>query len=65
LKNKETASFVLSNRTPFLQVVDDVFAPLQPIESSVKIAIFVGVLLGGIIASIMFSLSKVIRDALG
>jgi hypothetical protein len=64
LKNKEAASFVLSNSTPFLQVVDDVFAPLRPTEPSLKKGGMIGGFLGGFLACTLFFLFKLIRDAL-
>jgi hypothetical protein len=64
LKNKETASFVLSSSTPFLQVVDDVFAPLMPATQSLKRSAFIGGILGGFFACTMFFGIKLIRDAL-
>jgi len=65
LKNKETAGFVLSEATPFLQVID---APIGPLPSTEKysiktLAFFLAT--GAIVSSaliLLFSLYKQIMD---
>ncbi|MBC6994167.1 hypothetical protein QWY85_18595 [Neolewinella lacunae] len=64
LKNRETASFVLSNETPFLQVVDDVIPPLPPSKASKTRWILIGAFLGGFFSVLLFGGMKIVRDAL-
>ena len=54
LKTKETSGFILKNETPFFQVIDEPFSPIEPEEASLLLALFLGGILGGFLATAFF-----------
>ncbi len=53
LKNVEIADFSLKNKTPFIQIIDSPIAPIPPIELSLLRQLFIGIIVGGILGSLV------------
>lgn len=62
LKNKETAEFLLNNSTPFLQVIDIPFKPLNATKPSLIIQIVKGLLVGGFLAALFVIARMLVRQ---
>ena len=62
LKNKETAEFLLNNSTPFLQVIDIPFKPLNATKPSLILQIIKGLLVGGFLAALFIIARMLIRE---
>lgn len=54
IKTKETSGFLLKNETPFFQVLDEPFSPIEPEEPSFLLALLLGSVLGGGVATTFF-----------
>lgn len=57
LENLEVADFSVKNSTPFFQIIDEPFAPIQPIKKSWILGLIFGGVLGGILG-IVFVLGR-------
>ena len=65
LKNKQSIEFVLDNRTPEFQVIDQTFIPIaKSTQSSSLLSAFIGGFIGSFLSIGFFIGRKVIRDAL-
>ncbi len=64
LKNLEIADFTLKNKVPFVQLIDEPIAPIQPEVESKIIAILIGGFVGGFVAIGFVIIRKIFRDAL-
>lgn len=64
MKNKEVASFSLSNKTPFIQAIDKPIRPLKSQESSWPKSMLIGIVLGWFIGTVFIILRKIIQDSL-
>jgi hypothetical protein len=53
LKNVEVADFTVKNKIPFIQVIDTPIPPIQPVRLSFIRQIILGLIIGGIIGSIL------------
>ncbi|HEY3385240.1 MAG TPA: hypothetical protein VGK46_01945 [Saprospiraceae bacterium] len=65
LKNTEVADFSLKNKMPFIQVIDSPLSPIQPTQISLLRKLILGILIGGIIGSVLVVGRKIYRDILG
>ena len=65
LKNTEVADFSLKNKMPFIQVIDSPLSPIQPTQISLLRKLILGILIGGIIGSVLVVGRKIYRDLLG
>jgi hypothetical protein len=64
LKNTEVADFSLKNKTPFIQVIDEPIAPIEPIRMSLLRKLAIGLIIGGAIGVAYVIARKLIRGAL-
>lgn len=64
LKNRETSRFLMSNSTPFFQVIDDVLEPLPAVAPSIKKSLMLSGIIGGIMASLLLVAIKIYRDTM-
>jgi hypothetical protein len=62
VKNKETAAFLLANEKPAFSLIDEPLEPLRPIKESLMEALIIGSVLGGLLVSIVFFFTKLVRD---
>ena len=62
IKNLETASFALQNKTPFFQIIDPPATPIGGSNKSYIIEIIKGLILGGFLAITVLILRKIYRD---
>jgi len=53
LKNVEVADFTVKNKTPFIQVIDTPIPPIQPVRLSFLRQMIIGLVIGGVIGSIL------------
>jgi hypothetical protein len=61
LKNKETSAFVLSNGTPFFQVIDQPILPIPVNPRSVMKAVILGGLLGSVLSVGILAMVRIFR----
>jgi hypothetical protein len=64
LKNTEVADFSLKNKMPFIQVIDSPLSPIPPTQISLLRKLIIGIVIGGIIGSILVVGRKIFRDIL-
>ncbi len=64
LKNQEMADYALKEQTPFIQPIDEPFAPIAPIPNSLLKALVIGGFLGGFLAVVYYLFRKIIKDAI-
>jgi hypothetical protein len=64
LKNRETASFLLSNEKPGFELVDGPLVPLYPNKEPFALSLLMGTALGLIVAGMVLFGVKFIQDAL-
>ncbi len=62
LKNTEVADFSLRNKMPFIQVIDAPLSPIQPTQISLLRKLMMGILIGGIIGSMLVVGRKIFTD---
>lgn len=62
LKNTEVADFSLRNKMPFIQIIDAPLSPIQPTKLSLLRKLIIGILIGGIIGSVLVLGRKVFMD---
>ncbi len=62
LKNSEVADFSLRNKTPFVQVIDAPIVPIQPVEMSLIKTILIGLIIGGVIGSVLIIGRRIYLD---
>ena len=53
IKNVEVADFSLKNKTPFIQVIDAPLAPIAPVQLSLFRLLFIGIVIGGLLGSLL------------
>jgi hypothetical protein len=53
IKNVEIADFSVKNKTPFIQVIDSPLAPIPPIKLSLIRQLLIGIVIGGLVGSIL------------
>jgi hypothetical protein len=63
-KNLAIAGFALESKAPYIQEIDMPLAPIEPERKSKKMAVILGVLIGGFLGVLFISLRKKIRDSL-
>ena len=63
-KNLAIAGFALENKAPYIQEIDSPIAPIKPKKKSKKIAVVLGLLIGGFMGTLFIVLRKKIRDSL-
>ncbi len=64
IKNLETASFTLQNKTPFFQIIDPPATPLGGSSKNYLLAILKGLILGGFLAVTFFLIKKIYLDVM-
>lgn len=62
LKNTEVADFSLRNKMPFIQVIDAPLSPIEPTKLSLLRKLMIGILIGGLIGSVLVLGRKVFMD---
>ena len=62
LKNTEAADFNLRNKTPFIQVIDTPIPPINAVEQSLLRKLLIGMIIGGLIGSVLVIGRKAYRD---
>jgi hypothetical protein len=62
LKNVEIADFSVKNKTPFIQVIDSPLSPLQPARLSFIRQMIIGILMGGLLGSLIVLARKFYRE---
>lgn len=63
-QNLEIAKFTLSQETPVIQIIDNPIYPLQINQTSKKMGLFLGGLIGGVLMFIIILVRKIIADLL-
>ena len=53
IKNVEIADFSVKNKTPFIQVIDAPMAPIMPIQLSLIRQLLIGIIIGGVLGSLL------------
>jgi hypothetical protein len=64
LKNKETSAFMLSNSTPFFQIIDQPILPILVNSRSILKAVILGGLLGGVVSVGILGIVRIFRVAM-
>jgi G-rich domain on putative tyrosine kinase len=64
IRNLEFADFSLKSKTPFIQIIDSPFAPLNPIKKSKLMAIIMGGFIGVFIGVGFLVARKIINDTM-
>lgn len=64
MKNKEVASFSLSNKTPFIQAIDKPILPLKSKESSWPKSLLIGIILGCFTGAAFIIIRKISLDSI-
>ena len=62
LKNTEVADFSLKNKMPFIQVIDAPISPIYPTQISLLRKLIIGILIGGVIGSMIVVGRLIYRD---
>ena len=63
-KNLAIAGFALESKAPYIQEIDIPIAPIEPVRKSKKMALIIGLLVGGFLGTLFIILRKKIRDSL-
>ena len=63
-KNLAIAGFALESKAPYIQEIDIPIAPIDPERKSKRMAVILGCLIGGFMATLFIIIRKKIRDSL-
>lgn len=64
IKNKETAEFILKSETPFFQVIDQPFKPIDKQKMSTLVQLIIGGIIGGVVSIIFILISSILKKTL-